>query len=452
MNAMSHIDLRSIFMHPPEWRPGRIGIEVECGIVDPRSGISVPYEGTSGSCALLRAIRSEFNGTSIAEEAILLGVRIPSGAEISLEMGGALEYSSAPNLSVAEVIAQATAEISQIASISKRLGLSLLFGSMVPFTAIGAVPWIPKKRVQIMRNYFSGLGDDGALADGVMGLTLSTQVTFDYESFDDLARKLRMQVGVSPIVAALSVNSPIENGEVAGPLSRRLQFWKKIDPARCGVLPFAVGQEPQVPDILDWACNLPMIYRPFHDSHISAPLVPFRELLAHGFDDGSPVSLTDWECLLNQVWPHVRARRTLELRAADGLPWPHFGCIAALWTGLTYHRPSLDAALELVANVTAEQLQGALDDAAVKGLSAYLGRDSMQDLARELIRLAVQGLTSRIAAGIEPEGVLALLEPLEGIVESGVTFAEHCIQRWTTDLEKSPQKYVEAFSVPSTAD
>jgi glutamate--cysteine ligase len=446
--ASTPIDFTSIFSGTPK-SPGLIGIEVECGLVDPESGMSISYNGPRGAAELLKTILSDAGGSAIVEGRNILAVKLPDGAEISLEMGGALEYSSVPQSSVNSLVATAARAIEQIAAIAQRLGIAVLSGSMLPFTAIDRVPWIPKRRVQIMRDYFATLGDDGSLADGVMGLTLSTQVTFDYESPLDLAEKLRMQVGISPIVAALCVNSPIENGNITGALSRRMQFWKKIDPPRCGILPYAVGRNPQVQDIIDWVCGLPMIYRPVGDTHQSVPSVPFRDLLARGFGDGTYVTSRDWQCQLNQAWPNVRVRRTLETRIADGLPWPHFGAAAALWTGLTYHRPSLQGALHLISNLTIDELQQAADDATVKGISAYLGQNSMQDLGRELINLATQGLKERIAIGIEPSNVLELLRPLTDVAVSGSTFAERNLRMWANSVQVSPQLYVDHFRVSS---
>ena len=51
-----------------------------------------------------------------------------------------------------------------------------------------------------------------------MGLTLSTQVSLDYDSAEDFIEKARLHVLASPVVAALSVNSPIADGALCGVL------------------------------------------------------------------------------------------------------------------------------------------------------------------------------------------------------------------------------------------
>jgi glutamate--cysteine ligase len=439
-------DLEAYF-HQPAGVAERIGIEVECGLVDPLSGSSVGYEGQAGARALLEALLAKRGGEPVAEGEYLLGVILQDGAVVSLEMGGALEYSSAPSSSLASVVSTSRSELEFIADLARQLGIAVLSGAMLPFTNITQVPWIPKRRVQIMRDYFSQLGDDGSLADAVMGLTLSTQVSLDYTSDEDLGAKLGMLVAVSPVVAALFVNSPLEAGQLTGALSRRLQFWKKIDPNRCGVLPFAARQCAGISDITQWALGLPMIYRPVELSHTEAPNLTFRQLLRDGYGDGSQVTLADWASHLNQVWPHVRVRRTLEMRIVDGPPWPDFGAVAALWTGLAYNKSSLEAAWQLVRERTVPELEAAADAIAVKGLCATLGTDNVHDLGREIVRLAKSGLKERAKAGLEPLTVLQLLDPIEKVVETGVTLADSCVDLWNGQFQHNPAKYVSHFRI-----
>ena len=149
----------------------------------------------------------------------LVGIDLPSGGQFSLETGGALEFSSAPCESVGAAIQTALVALRKAAGIADRLGVALLSGSMLPFTPVDKVPWIPKPRVGVMRRYFRTLGEAGSCADGVMGLVLSTQTSFDYVSPRDLIAKLRLHVAASPVAAALFVNSPIQDGAVCGPCS-----------------------------------------------------------------------------------------------------------------------------------------------------------------------------------------------------------------------------------------
>ena len=430
-------------------RSERIGLEVEVGLVDPLSGESVPYDGPGGARALLLALGTGFGGTPVTDGTNLVGIDLPSGGQFSLETGGALEFSSAPCESVGAAIQTALVALRQAAGIADRLGVALLSGSMLPFTPVDEVPWIPKPRVGVMRRYFRTLGEAGNCADGVMGLVLSTQTSFDYVSPRDLIAKLRLHVAASPVAAALFVNSPIQDGVVSGALSRRMQLWRHMDPSRCGVLGFALDENCDVDSVIDWALALPMIYRRRAGRHVAAPARPFGELMTAGFGDGTWPDLDDWRTHLSQTWPHVRVRNTLELRAVDGLPWPHIGSAAAFWTGLTYDPDARTGATEALAGLTAEQLDQAEADVAVHGPAAKIGRYPIRELGRELLRCARLGLEKRAAAGLESAGVATFLDPLEDVAESGVTLAERGIADWQGRLGRSPGAYVAAHRVPA---
>jgi glutamate--cysteine ligase len=424
-----------------------VGLELEYGLVDPQTGRSVGYAEPAGSRAVLEAVAAEFNATPIMDGPYLVGVRLPSGAEFTLEMGGALEYSSTPLVGLAEAVQIARSDVERAARVAEPLGVALLSGGMLPFTPMTDVPWIPKPRVQIMRDFFATLGEDGSWSDGVMGLTLSAQTSFDYLSQVDLIEKLRVMVAAAPIISALFVNSPLENGADTRVLSRRMQFWQKIDPSRCGVLSFALRDGATAMDIVDWALNLPMIYRAKGGRHVLAPRRTFAELMRDGFGDGTWPIYSDWVSHLSQVWPQVRVRGTLEMRGPDGVAWPHFPASAAIWVGLVYNADVRRAVLDCLANLTAEQLRSATVDIAIKGLAASVGPHLVQDLARELLRLARRGLTARVDSGHEPRHVLNFLDPLDEVAETGRTFADQCLGRWENDFDRKPAAYVRAYQV-----
>lgn len=432
------MDLESLFTPAAE---ERIGIEVECGLVDVRSGQSAPYAGPCGSRRLLDAAVRELGAEPIVESGALVGAAFPHGAQLSLELGGAVEYSSAPYRWLADMVATARRDLRVIAGLAGRGGLALLPGGMVPFTPRERIPWAPKPRIDIMRRYFRRLGPAAAHAESVMGLSLSTQTTVDYLSPQDFREKLTLLVKVAPIAAALFVNSPVEEGRPTGVLSRRMQMWGYVDPSRCGVLGFAARPDVSVADVVEWAGALPMIYRHDGSRYVPAPDRPFRDLVAYGFGDGTVPGPDDWRAHLSQVWPQVRARHTLEMRAFDGLPWEAFAAAPAFCVGLAYHAPARRAALSLLDGVHAADLAEASEDVAVKGLDAMVADRSVGATAEALLGLARQGLRAR------RDGE-HLLDPLDEVVRTGVTFAERYVSEWTGPLRERPAALVAASRVP----
>lgn len=431
--------------------PGRtelVGIEVESGLVGDVTGESISYHGKRGAATLLGTLASELHGEPVSVGPHIIGVQLPSGAMFSLETGGALEYMSVPRVSLVDVINDTRNDLLQAAAVASTFDVAVLSGALLPFTRTQDIPWIPKPRVEVMRNYFKRLGEAGKYADAVMGVTLSTQTSLDYLSENDLMEKLRLHIPASPIVSALFVDSPISSYVHHRMQSLRMHYWTRFDPRRCGVLGFMLRDGASLDDLIDWATGLPMIYRSVGGSHVEAPDRPFGELMRYGFGDGTWPTLADWELHLSQVWPHVRVRRTLELRASDGLPWPYFSASPAVWVGLTYDRETRHAASVLVSDLTPRLLERSVDEIVTNGLDAAVGPHLVRELASELLRLSRQGLMARVASGIEHAEILAYLDPLDEVCASGVTFATQCFAHWSRSLNRDPKDYVARYRLP----
>ncbi len=446
-NRLQRDELRSLFA--PSAAPSeRIGLEIESGIVDPDTGLAAPYPGRNGVKAVLEALIAEWGGEAQRDAGELIGVKLSDGALIGLEHGGQVEYSSAPAADLATVVDDTRAALERLAELVKRFGWALLPGAYLPFDRIDSIHWVPMSRGRVMRDFFTRIGDAGRDAPKILSMSLCTQVHLDFLSDEDFTRKLRMQAAASCVVAALFVNSPLQNGHLTGLLSHRSHDWLRTDPQRCGVMGAALRGDVSADHIIDWALRLPMIYRPGPNGrYLPAPDRPFATILERGFEDGSMPTFADWVSHMTQTWTHVRARRTLELRAADGPAYQHIHTVPALWVGLSYHPPSREAAWELLRHHGAEQQRAAMRSVPSEGLHTMLGGDRMDELARELVRLARLGLRARVDAGLERPKVLDYLDPLDEVLHTGQTFAEQCARRWETDLARDPRRYIAAFRV-----
>ncbi|MBD2513962.1 hypothetical protein H6G93_02875 [Nostoc sp. FACHB-973] len=93
----------------------------------------------------------------------------------------------------------------------------MIAGSLLPFDKLEDVKLISKPRYQITLDYLSSLKVDSLILSA-MTRTLSTQVTFDSLSEDDMNRKVRSLVAAVPVSSALFANSPIESGAINGTL------------------------------------------------------------------------------------------------------------------------------------------------------------------------------------------------------------------------------------------
>ncbi len=157
----------------------------------------------------------------------------------------------------------------------------------------------------------------------------------------------------------------------------------------------------------------------------------FRDFLEGGLPalPNEPPTIEDWEDHVSTVFPEVRLKRFLEMRGADGGPWRKLCAKPALWVGLLYHGPSLDAALSLAGEMSLPELQALRRDAPRLGLEARAGKRSLRELARDVLDLSLEGLKARARLDGKGRDERHFLEPLREVVE-GRTIAERLLESW----------------------
>jgi glutamate--cysteine ligase len=443
--SLTHQDLLSYFLKD-ETVTEKIGIELEFGVVDPNTGISLPYDGNRGAKAILEVLMKTDDWNPIYEENLLIGLVRADKTKVVIESGEQIEYASPPAKDLVELVQNMRQVVLEIAEVARGLGTALIAGSLLPFDKLEDAKLISKPRYQITLDYLSNLRVDSLILSA-MTRTLSTQVTFDYLSEDDMNRKVRSLVAAAPVSAALFANSPIESGAIDGILSHRAKYYLSLDPARCGCIPCALSGSMTFKDYIDWAIEIPAIASVVNG--VCQPMYgrPFSSLLNTGFSDGSQPTFNNWQTHFSSIYTDIRLRNTIELRAIDGQAFEHIPAACAFWTGLVYHQPSLKSLWKLLQNRTIADYQTAQAEICLKGLKAKYGEDSVQELAIEMVKLAKQGLEARVNAGLEHPEVLTYLEPVEKVAFSGQTFAERLIERWKGELQSSPAKYVQAYGI-----
>lgn len=408
-----------------------VGDEIELGVVRASDARPATYEGPDGIGALLEDLRRAGGYEPARENGALIGLTHQDGHRLSLEPGGQLELSTAPQRGVVALEAAARAGLARLSAAAQERGLWLLAGGMVP-AAQAAMPWMPKGRYRLMRAYFQALGESGRLAHHMMQRTLSNQVTIDYRDADDARDLLRVGLALSPVAAAIFANTPLDGPEEAGLLSLRAEIWRFTDPSRQGEPPGVVEAEDPLLRYVEVALDAPMMFRVQQGEYVAAHGASFRRALTEGaFPDGTPVRLDDVWVHLNSVFPDVRLKRGLvELRAVDGQPPAEQATAAAFWSGLLYDPDARGAARELLAPVDAAARAEARREVPRRALHARYGRRSMLEVALELVTLAREGLARRAAAGLEDPRAPELLEPVARRVRAGRTPADDLLDAW----------------------
>jgi glutamate--cysteine ligase len=450
-SAMSDLSSEQLRMlHTPFLRTNKskeaIGVEIEAGLVDPITGISRPYYGLRGVAQFLRCVCERWAATPLYEGKDIIGLERSDGTAIGIESGCAIEYVSTAEQSLHSIVERANRDLRDLADIADNIDLALLSGSMLPFDTQEDVTWAPKRRIPFMLEHFNR--EVGSTSQGwaAMAQIITVQTTLDYLDADDLSCKHRTANVVSPLVAALFVNSPMQAGEVSQALSRRMQIWEEVDSRRVGLFEYSITSHFTLEHLIDWACSLPMIYRVVKDKIQAAPpYASFDSLLRAGFGDGTAPMLTDWKGMLSTTWPYVRVRDTLELRITDGPTKEHWAAVPALWVALIYDHQARDAAWDLAGGYPLKAYKEAINDVALRGLDATIEGRPIRPLCRELLNIARASLRRRVNQGLDSEEAVSYLDPVVEVIESGATFADNLKRQLLTGSGIAPKQYVEAY-------
>ncbi|SRR6266571_1250146 len=425
------------------------GLEYERVGVFRDTGRAVPYEGPVSVETLLRNLARDRGWEPHEENGHVLSLSKGS-TRVTLEPGAQLELSGAVHRGLATMRDELGAFVAEVDDLSRPLGIAWLGLGLQPFSPLDEIPWIPKARYAIMREY---LPRRGSRAPVMMKQTACMQVNLDYGSEADAADKLRTAMALSPAVTALYANSPILEGRLNGFMTYRAWAWRDTDPDRCGLLPFVFRDGSGFADYLDYALDVPMFFVVRAEQWMPAQGMTFRRFIKKGFE-GHRATVADFELHLTTLFPEVRLKRYVEVRGTDSGDPPSCLALVALWKGILYDGASRRAAWEMVRDMTFKERVALLDDVCRFGPAARLAprpprgdagpREPglVRDLLIELVRLARQGLNNQ---GVPEEaGFLDLLDRRLG--GEGGCPAHRLAADWEGPMARDPRKLIEATS------
>ncbi len=383
----------------------------------------LPYSGKHGIQALLTGLAEQFDWRPVMENGQPIALLDDTGASITLEPGGQLELSGALLDSIHDTCTEVNTHLKQVRQVSEPLGIAFLGMGFQPKWRQEDMEWMPKARYRIMRDYMSKMG---TLGHDMMTRTCTVQVNLDFSSEADMVQKFRTALALQPIATALFANSPFVDGQPNGYLSYRSHVWEDTDPDRTGMLPFVFDEDMGFEKYTDYMLDVPMYFIYRDGNYIDASGQSFRDFLSGKLPalPGELPTLKDWEDHLTTAFPEVRLKRFLEMRGADGGPWARLCALPALWAGLLYHQPSLDAAWEIARDWSMEERLKLRKDVPKLGLQATVRGRSVQSLALEVIELAHIGLTNRKRFNSAGDNETGFLATLQDVAEVGVTPAE----------------------------
>lgn len=405
----------------------RIGTEHEKFTYYSDTLAPVPYFGPRGIGTLLDKVQSETAWQPYRDGANVVGLNNPlGGGAISLEPGGQFELSGAPLATLHETCVETNDHLRMLRKFTGPMGIEFLGLGVTPTWTLDEIPQMPKSRYGIMAPYMEKVG---TLGTSMMFRSCTVQVNLDFASEADMVKKLRVSLALQPIATALFANSPFLEGKPNGYLSYRSHIWRNTDPDRTGMLAFAFEDGMGFERYVDYALDVPMYFIIRDGQYIDCAGESFRAFLKGELPQlpGEIPMVNDWEDHLSTLFPEVRMKQFLEMRGADGAPWQGICALPAFWVGLLYDDTALDAALDLVKDWTANEREALRAEVPRSALKTPFRSGTVYDIAKKAVEISRAGLVARNCRNWEGADETIFLKPLDFILETGKTPAEHLL-------------------------
>ena len=395
--------------------------------------LPLPYDGPRSIKAMLEGLRDRYGWDPIEEQGHIIGL-VKDGANVSLEPGGQLELSGAPLATIHQTCDEVNEHLREVHTIADEIGAGFIGLGAAPIWSHEQMPMMPKGRYRLMTDYMGRVGSHGTQ---MMYRTCTVQVNLDFASEADMVQKFRVALALQPVATALFANSPFFDGKVNGFKSWRSRIWRDLDAARTGMLPFAFEDGMGFEAYVDYALSVPMYFVQRGARYIDARRGSFADFMEGRLEvlPGERPTDTDWLNHLSTLFPDARLKSYLEMRGADGGPWRRLCALPAFWTGLLYDGSALDAAWDLVKDWSSEEREKMRNDVPRLGLAARLRSDTVQDIAKQAVSIAREGLARRARTNASGEDESIFLEEVESIVWSGKTPAERLLERFHGEWE-----------------
>ena len=317
-------------------------------------------------------------------------VELDNGGSLTFEPGAQIEHSTAVHATANEALADVRTVVCELATMFRERSVALLSVGLDPFDEPESVPQqLEHGRYHAMAAYLAKIGPSGA---AMMRGSTSLQVNVDLGSGPTREDRYRLANLLSPSLVASFSTSPERPGAKRFHC-RRARVWQTLDPSRTGFpKSFSDSQAPTAShcyaeamldaDVLLFLGNDPK----GADAAVGTPGFRFRDWMRDGHPEHGFPTPSDLAYHLTTVFPEVRARGFLELRAIDGLPDCWRAGAVAFVAGLIYDDRALGLALELL-EPWRQDLQARWWSSAERGFED----DELAEVTQKLWTIALDG-------------------------------------------------------------
>ncbi|MFT6041559.1 MAG: glutamate--cysteine ligase [Gammaproteobacteria bacterium] len=316
------------------------------------------------------------------------------GGKLTFEPGGQVEHSTKVHVTAAAAMDDLELVRNGLERIFERENQALVTLGVDPWHDVLDVPQqLRGPRYRAQSEFYEQRGPAGRT---MMRHTTSLQINLDTGPGAVGAERWALTNLISPLITSCFTTSPCETakdcegGRCAS--SVRAKVWQTLDPTRTGfpLSLFESGGSTAPEHYADLVLNadVMMFRRPGQPGGMATGTLglSFRSWVENGHPVFGAATQDDLDYHLTTVFPEVRARGFLELRAADGLPARLVAPFVVLVAGLIYDPVARRNALDLLEAVS-KRMPELWETAAEKGLED----DELAGLAGWVWPLALEG-------------------------------------------------------------
>lgn len=346
-------------------------------------------------------------------------------ASITLEPGGQLELSGAPLATIHETHDEVGRHFDLLRQLTKEMNMGFLALGYQPKWKREDIPWMPKSRYKMMREYMPKVGNLGL---DMMLRTATTQANLDFSDEADMAKKMRVAYCLQPMVTALFAASPFQEGKPSGLLSTRANCWLDTDPNRTGIPACVFEDDFGFESWTEWVLDVPMYFVMRDHKYIDCTGASFRDFLEGKLAmlPGEYPTYADWELHVSTTFPEVRLKQFIEVRGADAGGWAWISALPALWKGLLYDETALNKAWDMIESWQHEDVVQLMRNVPKDALKTPFLEHNVLFYAEIMLEIAKEGLNKINICDNQGRCEAQYLAPLFDVVATGETQAD----RW----------------------
>jgi glutamate--cysteine ligase len=359
-----------------------LGVEIEHLILHRNDFSAVSFYENKGIEDILKELTKK-GWEPIYEGNYLIGL-YNKEATITLERGAQFELSINPKKSIKEIEKIYLSFITDILPVLEEWDKVLLCLAYQPVSSVKDIPHVPKKRYKYLKKYREIIGKCTPIFHTG---TASIQCSIDYKDEDDFRKKCRVATFLSPVIYSMFDNAPFFEGKLYKDYALRAQIWDNYEKIRCGFIKGVFNRDFNYRAYADYVLNIPPIVVKKDDQFEFTGVKLLKDIL-----NPEQVSHTEIEHFLSVVYPDVRARKYIEIRMCDAIPYPLNMGYLTLLKGLLYDKENLDRLFTLSSKYSEKVIKLAKDKIKTEGIETEFAGTTINKFFYRIIEMAGDGL------------------------------------------------------------